>query len=112
MMMVVMMMIMITYLPTYLPTYLQVESPFRLMDEYDVFMDEARRNKTLETLQQYSMRATLRSKQFIIITPNNINSVKTNKNGNTNLVKIHKMPNPKRANLSAHGLQQQTIATI
>ena len=74
------------------------------MDEYDVFMDEARRNSTLEFLIDYSKRSDMRSRQFIISTPNNLKAVKT---GSGEWVKIHKMPDPIRN--TAHGLQQQTI---
>mmetsp|Transcript_12716 Transcript_12716/g.12359 ORF Transcript_12716/g.12359 Transcript_12716/m.12359 type:complete len:1152 (-) Transcript_12716:632-4087(-) len=81
-----------------------IEFPFRLMDEYDVFLDEVSRKVTLTELQRYALQPQQRGRQFLIITPNNLNDVIT-----SNDVKIIKMAPPSRK--SAHGLQQQTIAT-
>lgn len=72
------------------------------MDEYDVFMDEGRRLNTLTTLQEYAMRPDQLHRQFIIITPNNLSSVRT-----SNAVRIIKLNDPVRQ--TAHGLQQQTL---
>lgn len=74
------------------------------MDEYDVFMDEGRRNDTLRSIQQHSLRADQFGRQIIVITPNTLASVKT---GNSDQVRIHKMADPIKQ--SAHGLQQQTL---
>jgi chromosome segregation ATPase len=80
----------------------QTESPFRLLDEYDVFMDEARRADTLLAIQQHALRPDQFGRQMIIITPNSLQSVKT-----TNHVRVFRMPDPNK--VSAHGLQQQTL---
>jgi chromosome segregation ATPase len=72
------------------------------MDEYDVFLDEVSRKVTLTELQKYALMPAQRGRQFLIITPNNLNDVRT-----SNDVKIIKMAPPSRN--SAHGLRQQTI---
>jgi len=72
------------------------------MDEYDVFMDEARRNDTLAAIQQHLQEAGQSSRQIIVITPNSLASVKTSPR-----VRIFRMPDPVRN--GAHGLQQQTM---
>lgn len=83
---------------------MQTESPFRLLDEYDVFMDEARRNDTLVAIRQHALSPEQRNRQMIVITPNTLASVKTN---NTKEVRIFKMLDPEKR--SAHGLQQTTL---
>lgn len=80
----------------------QTESPFRLLDEYDVFMDEARRADTLNAIQAHALRPEQLGRQMIIITPNSLASVTTTKQ-----VRVFRMPDPQRQ--SAHGLQQQTL---
>lgn len=79
-----------------------IEGPFRIMDEYDVFLDEVSRQVTLDQLCAYSKLARQRGKQFIIITPNKLDNVQTD-----NMVRINKMPDPVRT--SASGLQQQVL---
>ena len=79
-----------------------VDAPFRVMDEYDVFLDEFSRKVTLNQIVDYTKDINQRSKQFIIITPNNLADIKTG-----NHCKIVKMANPERR--SAVGLQQQTL---
>ena len=74
------------------------------MDEYDVFMDEGRRNDTLKAIQEHCEKGEQKNRQMIIITPNTLASVKTN---NTNLVRIFQMPDPVKS--TAHGLQQTTL---
>jgi chromosome segregation ATPase len=83
-----------------------IDCPFRLMDEYDVFLDEVTRSKTLTLLQDYALKAEQRKKQFIIITPHTLAGIDTRKDPDK--VKIVKMQPPQR--ISAHGLQQQTLS--
>lgn len=81
------------------------ECPFRLMDEYDVFMDEGARKLTLDMLMEYALKVEQKGRQFIIITPNNLNHVKTNSK-----VKIIQMQPPDRRERSAAGgLRQHTL---
>lgn len=80
----------------------QIESPFRLMDEYDVFMDEPTRKLTLELLKAYSCMPNQCQRQFIILTPHSLGNLSTG-----DRVHVSRMPEPVR--LSAHGLQQQTL---
>mmetsp|Transcript_23439 Transcript_23439/g.52607 ORF Transcript_23439/g.52607 Transcript_23439/m.52607 type:complete len:1129 (-) Transcript_23439:385-3771(-) len=79
-----------------------VENPFRVMDEYDVFMDEGRRNTTLEMIKNHSQIQGQSRRQIIVITPNNLNSVKADPK-----VKIIRLADPLKN--ASHGLQQQTI---
>ena len=72
------------------------------MDEYDVFMDQKARSKTLELLKLHALSAEQQSKQFIILTPLQLNDVIT-----SNKVRIHGLRPPDR--VQAHGLQQQTL---
>lgn len=92
----------------YFCLHLQIECPFRLLDEYDVFMDEASRTLSLEMMQSYALdRPDQRLRQFLILTPHQLAGKV--KNGPP-LCRIHNMPEPVR--LSAHGLQQTTIQTL
>lgn len=75
-----------------------IETPFRLMDEYDVFLDEVSRQVTLTELLKYARMPEQMNRQFIIITPNNLNNVKTNDH-----VRIRRMPKPNRGNVPQGG---------
>jgi len=81
------------------------ECPFRLMDEYDVFMDEASRKLTLKLLTEYALKPEQRGRQFIIITPNNLSHVKTDASN----VKIIQMQPPDRRERAASGPKQRTL---
>ena len=41
-----------------------IESPFRIMDEYDVFMDEILRKKTVDELQKHTARPQFAGRQL------------------------------------------------
>ncbi|OQR83293.1 structural maintenance of chromosomes protein 6 [Achlya hypogyna] len=69
-----------------------IESPFRVMDEFDVFMDSINRTHTLQLLVETSKQAS--RKQFIFVTPNDLSSVKEDA-----MVKIQKL-NPPRDRLT------------
>ena len=73
-----------------------IETPFRLMDEYDVFLDEVSRQVTLTELLKYARMPEQMNRQFIIITPNNLNNVMTDEH-----VRIRRMPKPNRGNAPA-----------
>ena len=79
-----------------------IECPFRLMDEYDVFLDENMRKKTLDQLVAYTKKADQKRRQFIILTPHKLSHVKTGP-----AVRIFKMAAPDRR--ASHGLQQQAL---
>lgn len=83
-------------------SFLKIESPFRLMDEYDVFLDEIARKTTLKQVQEYALLPHQRGRQFIVITPNNLNDVVTTKD-----VRIQRMKAPERT--SARGPRQSTL---
>ncbi|KAM9354821.1 structural maintenance of chromosomes protein 6 [Pholidichthys leucotaenia] len=65
------------------------ESPFRCLDEFDVYMDMHNRRICLDLLLELSERQCLR--QFIFITP-----LTTSNLPKTDLIKIHKLQNPER----------------
>jgi DNA repair exonuclease SbcCD ATPase subunit len=52
-----------------------VQSPFRCMDGFDIFMDEKQRRVTLETLHNEAQTVENINKQYIFITPNDLSSV-------------------------------------
>jgi structural maintenance of chromosomes protein 6 len=80
-----------------------IDTPFRILDEYDVFMDENVRKITLNSIKEHALLPEQREKQFVIVTPNSLKGVITN-----NEVKIHVMARPDRQ--VATGLNQQTIS--
>lgn len=72
-----------------------MESPFRCLDEFDVFMDAVYRKKAFDLLLDDSLRTT--TKQLLIITPLNVSMLKENAN-------IIRLKPPAR-----DGLQQTTL---
>ena len=78
-----------------------IESPFRVMDEYDVFLDEVSRKVTLKMLCSYATDLQQRGRQFIIITPHSLGDVRTGKG-----VHINKMPDPVRSKADGKNVQQ------
>ena len=78
-----------------------IESPFRVMDEYDVFLDEVSRKVTLKMLCSYATDLQQRGRQFIIITPHSLGDVRTGKG-----VHINKMPDPIRSKADGKNAQQ------
>ena len=79
-----------------------IECPFRIMDEYDVFLDQIARKVTLNLLQDYALRPEQRGRQFVIITPQSLSDIRT-----TAQTRIHRMQPPVRS--SAHGAVQTTL---
>ena len=49
------------------------ESPFRVMDEFDVFMDSVARQAAMRELTEFAREHPER--QFIFLTPNSLNGV-------------------------------------
>jgi chromosome segregation ATPase len=84
-----------------------IECPFRLMDEYDVFMDQVTRKLTLKELQRYSLDPIQKGRQFIVITPQELKDVVVN--NDTRVFRIAAPKRSKTASQSAHGLQQTTL---
>ena len=78
-----------------------LETPFRVMDEFDVFLDPVSRKIALETM--ISIGKEMEHRQFIFITPQDLGSIKTDSK-----LKIFKMKNPKRGDVVG-GPQQQTL---
>lgn len=79
-----------------------IETPFRIMDEFDVFMDPVARKLTIQQLIETAK--TFENRQFIFITPQDVSSVNTDP-----MVKILKMTPPDRSNV-AGGPSQQTLS--
>jgi structural maintenance of chromosomes protein 6 len=53
----------------------QTEAPFRAMDEFDVFMDDANRKVSIKSLLEFARSDEELGRQFILITPQDISSV-------------------------------------
>lgn len=70
-----------------------IECPFRVMDEFDVFMDSVNRDMTIQLLVAAAKRDS--KKQFIFVTPNDLSALRKDPD-----VKIQKM-NPPRDHFTA-----------
>ncbi|KAL3671051.1 hypothetical protein V7S43_004234 [Phytophthora oleae] len=70
-----------------------IECPFRVMDEFDVFMDSVNRDMTIQLLVDAAKKEG--KKQFIFVTPNDLSTLRRDPR-----VKIQKM-NPPRDRLNA-----------
>ncbi|XP_029282466.1 structural maintenance of chromosomes protein 6 [Cottoperca gobio] len=75
------------------------ESPFRCLDEFDVYMDMHNRRISLDLLLELSERQHLR--QFIFVTP-----LTTSNLPKTRLIKIHKLQDPERIDEDDDGRDQ------
>jgi chromosome segregation ATPase len=78
-----------------------LETPFRILDEFDVFLDAQSRKLTMDAL--IATAKTMKHRQFIFITPQDLGSLKPDA-----LLKIFKMLPPERRNV-AGGPRQQTL---
>jgi chromosome segregation ATPase len=78
-----------------------LETPFRVLDEFDVFLDTQARKLTIKTLIHVAKE--MKHRQFIFITPQDLSSVTPD-----DMVKIFKLNPPERNNV-AGGVVQQTL---
>jgi len=78
-----------------------LETPFRVMDEFDVFLDPVARKIALETM--ISLAKEMDHRQFIFITPQDLSNIKTDPN-----LKLFHMKPPARSNVVG-GATQQTL---
>ncbi|KAL3811194.1 LOW QUALITY PROTEIN: hypothetical protein ACHAXA_004496 [Cyclostephanos tholiformis] len=78
-----------------------LETPFRVMDEFDVFLDPVARKIAMENLVRVAKEMDHR--QFIFITPQDVSNLQTDQK-----LRIFKMKPPVR-NDSVGGAQQQTL---
>jgi chromosome segregation ATPase len=78
-----------------------LETPFRVMDEFDVFLDPISRKIALETMIELAKE--LENRQFIFITPQDLSNIKTDPK-----LKIFHMKPPTRSALVG-GASQQTL---
>ena len=78
-----------------------LETPFRILDEFDVFLDTEARKLTIKALIHVAKR--MEHRQFIFITPQDLSSIQPDPK-----LKILKLNPPQRYN-SAGGLSQQTL---
>lgn len=78
-----------------------IECPFRVMDEFDIFMDAVARKTALDLLVQTATGEDMQHRQFIFITPQDLSHVQ-GKISDT--FKIHKLVPPIRT----EGTLQQT----
>ena len=78
-----------------------LETPFRVMDEFDVFLDPVTRNRIMETL--VAVANEMCHRQFIFITPQDVSNLTSSPT-----LKILQMKPPERKTI-AGGTQQQTL---
>lgn len=78
-----------------------LETPFRVMDEFDVFLDPVARKIALDTLVEIGKKMDHR--QFIFITPQDLSSLTPD-----DKLRIKKLKAPERSNV-AGGPEQQTL---
>ncbi len=78
-----------------------LETPFRILDEFDVFLDPVTRKMTIQALIE--MAKGMAHRQFVFITPQDVSSVTTDP-----MLKVLKMTPPARNNV-AGGPSQQTL---
>lgn len=76
-----------------------LETPFRVMDEFDVFLDPVARKIALENL--ITLAKSMENRQFIFITPQDLSSIKTDPQ-----LKIFHLKAPIRSNLVGVAAQQ------
>jgi structural maintenance of chromosomes protein 6 len=79
-----------------------LETPFRILDEFDVFMDAETRKLVIKSL--IHIAKTLQHRQFIFITPQDLSSITPD-----DQVRILKLHPPDRHQM-AGGPTQQTLA--
>lgn len=72
----------------------EIESPFRCLDEFDVFMDMANRRVAMEMMLEIAMNDNL--KQFIFLTPHDISSLPQ-----SSQIRVWKMADPERGQANA-----------
>ena len=73
-----------------------IECPFRVMDEFDVFMDQVSRKVAMREL--VDMAKNMQDRQFIFITPQDLSSLPA-----SSLIKVIKMYAPKRGQQTIEG---------
>ena len=78
-----------------------LETPFRVMDEFDVFLDPIARKIALQTM--IKVAKSFEHRQFIFITPQDVSNITTDSK-----LKIFQMEPPKRNQLVG-GIVQQTL---
>ncbi|XP_071484690.1 structural maintenance of chromosomes protein 6-like [Diadema antillarum] len=73
-----------------------IESPFRVMDEFDVFMDMMNRRICMEMMQQFAKDQSYR--QFIFLTPQDMSriSVVSSLHRRSRFLRIHRLHDPER----------------
>lgn len=76
-----------------------LETPFRVMDEFDVFLDPVTRKLIIDVLIEVGKKMLHR--QFIFITPQDVSNVTSSP-----LVKILQMKPPERMNIAGAPTQQ------
>jgi len=81
----------------------KLENPFRIMDEFDVFLDAKARRLVLQMLIELA-KTKMSHRQFIFITPQDLNGINQDEK-----LKIHSLKPPERRNGVVGGPTQQTL---
>ena len=77
-----------------------IECPFRIMDEFDVFMDQVSRKVAMQELVEMATR--MDNRQFIFITPQDLSSLPRSP-----IIKIIKMQRPERGQATLDDFTQR-----
>jgi len=78
-----------------------LETPFRVMDEFDVFLDHVSRKIALDTM--IAVAKDMQHRQFFFITPQDLSNIPTDP-----MLKIFQLKPPERSNIVG-GISQQTL---
>jgi chromosome segregation ATPase len=76
-----------------------LETPFRVMDEFDVFLDPVTRKLIIDTL--ISVGKAMSHRQFIFITPQDVSNVDSSP-----MLKVLQMKPPERREVAGAPVQQ------
>ena len=82
-----------------------IDTPFRVMDKYDVFMDERFRKNFLELIGEHSLSEAQTYKQLIIITHHGLKALADR----DHYIRVNVLRKSSNDNNTARGLQQGTI---
>ena len=80
----------------------KLETPFRILDEFDVFLDSATRRLSIQMLIHLAKKK-MAHRQFIFITPQDLSFINPDPD-----LKVFKLRPPER-NATAGGPSQQTL---
>jgi len=78
-----------------------IECPFRVMDEFDIFMDAMARKLAMQQVIEHGMADFMENRQMILITPQNLKDVEDHPKFREGLISIQRLLPPERLNSNA-----------